>query len=160
MPTWGPSLAPGGILLYLSTIQLMKQQQSLLEFMENSSLTLIAFHHENPYFYVEPCVMTQCFDSKAVSREESGTRCPAGTEDRAGPFASAPGLGAGCAPADRHRLQRRRPQDHQCGGTSVPGVMPRDEGVLTLGDNGAGGPAAATYGTTEAATPCTTPPPP
>ena len=40
----GTLLAPGGILLYLDEIQYFnkKQQQSLLEFMENGSLTLIA----------------------------------------------------------------------------------------------------------------------
>ena len=46
----GTLLAPGGILLYLDEIQYFnkKQQQSLLEFMENGSLTLIASTTENP----------------------------------------------------------------------------------------------------------------
>ena len=46
--------APGGVLLYLDEIQYFnkKQQQSLLEFMENGSITLIASTTENPYFYV------------------------------------------------------------------------------------------------------------
>ena len=50
----GTLLAPGGILLYLDEIQYFnkKQQQSLLEFLENGSLTLIASTTENPYFYV------------------------------------------------------------------------------------------------------------
>ena len=45
--------APGGIRLYLDEIQDFnkKQQQSLLEFMENGSLTLIASTTENPFFY-------------------------------------------------------------------------------------------------------------
>ena len=40
----GTLMAPGGILLYLDEIQYFnkKQQQSLLEFMENGSITLIA----------------------------------------------------------------------------------------------------------------------
>ena len=47
-------LAPDGVLLYLDEIQYFnkKQQQSLLEFMENGKITLIASTTENPYFYV------------------------------------------------------------------------------------------------------------
>ena len=43
-------MAPGGILLYLDEIQYFnkKQQQSLLEFMENGSIMLIASTTENP----------------------------------------------------------------------------------------------------------------
>ena len=43
-----------GVLLYLDEIQHFnkKQQQSLLEFMENGKITLIASTTENPYFYV------------------------------------------------------------------------------------------------------------
>ena len=50
----GTLMAPGGVLLYLDEIQYFnkKQQQSLLEFMENGSITLIASTTENPYFYV------------------------------------------------------------------------------------------------------------
>ena len=49
----GTLMAPGGVLLYLDEIQYFnkKQQQSLLEFMENGSITLIASTTENPYFY-------------------------------------------------------------------------------------------------------------
>ena len=45
-------LAPNGILLYLDEIQYFnkKQQQSLLEFLENGKITLIASTTENPYF--------------------------------------------------------------------------------------------------------------
>ena len=45
-------LAPNGVLLYLDEIQYFnkKQQQSLLEFMENGKITLIASTTENPYF--------------------------------------------------------------------------------------------------------------
>ena len=142
----GTLLAPGGILLYLDEIQYFnkKQQQSLLEFMENGSLTLIASTTENPYFYVYGALLSRStvFEFKGRVAGGGGTRCPAGTEDRAGPFASAPGLGAGCAPADRHRLRRRRPQGHQCGGTSVPGShAQRGEADADPGRRGAGGPA-------------------
>ena len=46
--------APNGILLYLDEIQYFnkKQQQTLLEFIENGKITLIASTTENPYFYV------------------------------------------------------------------------------------------------------------
>ena len=45
-------MAPNGVLLYLDEIQYFnkKQQQSLLEFMENGKITLIASTTENPYF--------------------------------------------------------------------------------------------------------------
>ena len=45
-------MAPDGVLLYLDEIQYFnkKQQQSLLEFMENGKITLIASTTENPYF--------------------------------------------------------------------------------------------------------------
>ena len=55
-------LAPNGVLLYLDEIQHFnkKQQQSLLEFMENGKITLIASTTENPYFYVYNAVLTTC----------------------------------------------------------------------------------------------------
>ena len=57
----GTLLAPGGILLYLDEIQYFnkKQQQSLLEFMENGQLTLIAATTENPYFYVYGALLSR-----------------------------------------------------------------------------------------------------
>ena len=50
----GTMMAPEGVLLYLDEIQYFnkKQQQSLLEFVENGKITLIASTTENPYFYV------------------------------------------------------------------------------------------------------------
>ena len=58
----GTMMAPGGILLYLDEIQYFnkKQQQSLLEFMENGSITLIASTTENPYFYVYGALLSRC----------------------------------------------------------------------------------------------------
>ena len=68
-------MAPGGILLYLDEIQYFnkKQQQSLLEFMENGSITLIASTTENPYFYVlqrASLAARTVFEFKNVSAEE------------------------------------------------------------------------------------------
>ena len=67
-------LAPGGILLYLDEIQYFnkKQQQSLLEFMENGKLTLIASTTENPYFYVYNALLSRStvFEFKSVPPEE------------------------------------------------------------------------------------------
>ena len=50
-----------GVLLYLDEIQhfTKKQQQSLLEFIENGSITLIASTTENPYFYVYNAVLSR-----------------------------------------------------------------------------------------------------
>ena len=63
-----------GILLYLDEIQYLnkKQQQSLLEFVENGDITLIASTTENPYFYVYPALLSRCsvFEFKAISSEE------------------------------------------------------------------------------------------
>ena len=54
-------LAMDGVLLYLDEIQHFnkKQQQSLLEFMENGKITLIASTTENPYFYVYNAVLSR-----------------------------------------------------------------------------------------------------
>ena len=71
----GTLAAAGGILLYLDEIQYFnkKQQQSLLEFMENGSLTLIASTTENPYFYVYGALLSRStvFEFKAVPPEEA-----------------------------------------------------------------------------------------
>ena len=50
----GTLAGAGGILLYLDEIQYLnkKQQQSLLECIEDGSVTLIASTTENPYFYI------------------------------------------------------------------------------------------------------------
>ena len=70
----GTLLAPGGILLYLDEIQYFnkKQQQSLLEFMENGKLTLIASTTENPYFYVYSALLSRStvFEFKAVMPQD------------------------------------------------------------------------------------------
>ena len=62
--------APNGILLYLDEIQYFnkKQQQSLLEHIENGSITLIASTTENPYFYVYNAILSRSsvFEFKSV----------------------------------------------------------------------------------------------
>ena len=54
-------LAPNGVLLYLDEIQSFnkKQQQSLLEHIENGKITLIASTTENPYFYVFNAILSR-----------------------------------------------------------------------------------------------------
>jgi len=66
--------APNGILLYLDEIQYFnkKQQQSLLEHIENGRITLIASTTENPYFYIYNAILSRStvFEFKPVSPEE------------------------------------------------------------------------------------------
>lgn len=66
--------ARNGILLYLDEIQYFnkKQQQSLLEYIENGSITLIASTTENPYFYVYSAVLSRStvFEFKTVTPED------------------------------------------------------------------------------------------
>ena len=63
-------LTPGGVLLYLDEIQYFnkKQQQSLLEFIEDGRITLIASTTENPYFTVFNAILSRCtvFEFKPV----------------------------------------------------------------------------------------------
>ena len=66
-------LAPEGILLYLDEIQYFnkKQQQSLLEFIENGKITLIASTTENPYFCVFNAILSRStiFEFKSLTPE-------------------------------------------------------------------------------------------
>ncbi len=63
-----------GVLLYLDEIQYFnkKQQQTLLEFIENGSITLIASTAENPYFYVYKAILSRStvFEFKGVDSDE------------------------------------------------------------------------------------------
>ncbi|MBC7766355.1 MAG: replication-associated recombination protein A [Hyphomonadaceae bacterium] len=54
-------LTAGGVLLYLDEIQNFnkKQQQSLLEYIENGKITLIASTTENPFFYVYNAILSR-----------------------------------------------------------------------------------------------------
>ncbi len=75
METIGTFLAPDGVLLYLDEIQYFnkKQQQSLLEFMENGKITLIASTTENPFFYVFGAVLSRAsvFEFKQITAEDT-----------------------------------------------------------------------------------------
>lgn len=63
-----------GVLLYLDEIQHFnkKQQQTLLEYMENGKITLIASTTENPYFYIYNAVLSRSvvFEFKPIEPEE------------------------------------------------------------------------------------------
>lgn len=67
-------LTPGGVLLYLDEIQYFnkKQQQSLLEFIEDGRITLIASTTENPYFCVFGAILSRStvFEFKPVLPED------------------------------------------------------------------------------------------
>lgn len=66
--------ASNGTLLYLDEIQYFnkKQQQSLLEFLENGKLTLIASTTENPHFCLYPALLSRSsvFEFKAISIDD------------------------------------------------------------------------------------------
>lgn len=63
-----------GVLLYLDEIQYLnkKQQQSLLEYIENGRITLVASTTENPYFYVYGAILSRCtvMEFKPVSSDD------------------------------------------------------------------------------------------
>lgn len=63
-----------GVILYLDEIQYFnkKQQQILLEFIENGKITLIASTTENPYFYVYNAILSRAtiFEFHPVERQE------------------------------------------------------------------------------------------
>lgn len=64
----------GGVILYLDEIQYLnkKQQQTLLEFIENGQITLIASTTENPYFYIYNAILSRStvFEFKPVEAGE------------------------------------------------------------------------------------------
>lgn len=64
----------GGLLLYLDEIQYLnkKQQQSLLECIEEGSVTLIASTTENPYFYIYNALLSRCtvFEFKQLEPDD------------------------------------------------------------------------------------------
>ena len=95
-------LTPGGVLLYLDEIQYFnkKQQQSLLEFIEDGRITLIASTTENPYFCVFNAILSRStvFEFKPVppdEAEKSVARAIAIMNERRGtPLAVEPGVTA------------------------------------------------------------------
>ena len=70
----GTLMAPNGVLLYLDEIQYFnkKQQQSLLEFIENGKITLIASTTENPYFTIFNAILSRStvFEFKMLTAED------------------------------------------------------------------------------------------
>ncbi len=99
----------GGILLYLDEIQYFnkKQQQSLLEYLEDGRITLIASTTENPYYYIYDALLSRCcvFEFKSVPSKEmlpllrrhAESLCPDGAEDDALSYI------AGCSGGDVRR---------------------------------------------------------
>ncbi len=69
-------MAPNGVLLYLDEIQSFnkKQQQSLLEHIENGKITLIASTTENPYFYVFNAILSRSTVFEFKQLDASATR--------------------------------------------------------------------------------------
>lgn len=67
-------LTPNGVLLYIDEIQYFnkKQQQSLLEFIENGKITLIASTTENPFFYIYNAILSRStvFEFKEIRAED------------------------------------------------------------------------------------------
>ena len=63
-----------GVLLYLDEIQYLnkRQQQSLLEYIENGKITLISSTTENPYFYIYSAILSRStvFEFKTLSPED------------------------------------------------------------------------------------------
>ncbi len=63
-----------GILLYIDEIQYFnkKQQQTILEFIEDGRITLICSTTDNPYFSIYPAVLSRCsvFEFRPVEAED------------------------------------------------------------------------------------------
>lgn len=88
-------LGQNGILLYLDEIQYFnkKQQQSLLEYIEDGRITLIASTTENPYYYIYDALLSRCsvFEFRPVSARDvfvhlqrvADTLCGNGADEKA-----------------------------------------------------------------------------
>ena len=67
-------MSENGILLYIDEIQYFnkKQQQSLLEYLENGKITLIASTTENPYIYIYNAILSRSmvFEFKSLCAED------------------------------------------------------------------------------------------
>ena len=107
-------LAPGGVLLYLDEIQYFnkKQQQSLLEFIEDGRITLIASTTENPYFCVFNAILSRStvFEFKPVSAADVENAVRRAVDIMNGRWRGK----AQCL-----RLRRRCAQGHKLRGASV-----------------------------------------
>lgn len=123
-----------GVLLYLDEIQYFnkKQQQTLLEFIENGSITLIASTTENPYFYVYNAILSRStvFEFKPV---DSGEVVPAVKrafslleEDREGIFSLEDGVEEYIATACGGDVRKAMNAVELCALSAIPqnGVIP------------------------------------
>ena len=123
-----------GVLLYLDEIQYFnkKQQQTLLEFIENGSITLIASTTENPYFYVYNAILSRStvFEFKPV---DSGEVVPAVKrafslleEDREGTFSLEDGVEEYIATACGGDVRKAMNAVELCALSAIPqdGVIP------------------------------------
>ncbi|MEG2707439.1 MAG: AAA family ATPase, partial [Erysipelotrichaceae bacterium] len=67
-------LGSNGVILFLDEMQYMnkKQQQSLLEYIENGQVTLIASTTENPFFYIYNAILSRSsvFEFKQITSED------------------------------------------------------------------------------------------
>ena len=116
-------LAPQGVLLYLDEIQYFnkKQQQSLLEFMENGKITLIASTTENPYFYIYNAILSRStvFEFKPVTPEDVAQAVRRAFSLQAKAQKQPISLEEGVSGPHRLGLRRGRAQIHQRGGAFV-----------------------------------------
>lgn len=87
-----------GVILYLDEIQYLnkKQQQTLLEFIEDGSVTLIASTTENPYFYIYNAILSRStvFEFKPVEPADilpALERARKGLEEELGQKITVPG---------------------------------------------------------------------
>lgn len=100
----GTLIAPEGVLLYLDEIQYFnkKQQQSLLEFMENGKITLIASTTENPYFAVFNAVLSRStvFEFKQLTAADALPAVDRGIASMAGRL----GIKVQCEPGVREHI--------------------------------------------------------
>ena len=117
---WAPLKPSAGCFLYLDEIQYLnkKQQQSLLEFIENGQITLIASTTENPYFYVYNAILSRStvFEFKPVDAAdiEAAVRRAFSILERE--QQTPLDLEDGVVEGYRARMRRRRTQIHQRGG--------------------------------------------
>ena len=100
----GTLLAPNGVLLYLDEIQYFnkKQQQSLLEFIENGKITLIASTTENPYFTIFNAILSRStvFEFKMLTADDIMPAVDRGIALQASEL----GVDAVCEPGVREHL--------------------------------------------------------
>ena len=131
----GTLLAPNGVLLYLDEIQYFnkKQQQSLLEFIENGKITLIASTTENPYFTIFNAILSRStvFEFKMLTAEDIMPAVDRGIALQAGEL----GVKAKCEPGVREHLAASCGGDVRKALNAVELLMSANriaDGVLTI----------------------------